>query len=857
MKDKCRKARMRAWFVGFACVALAGLHASAAATNDNAGAASMTQTSTVQTTGVPGSPSATTTIDGKQLPPPPDKHFGGKIERNALDSTPYWPPRVVPKKGAPNILLIMTDDAGFGISSTFGGVIPTPNMDRIAQQGLRYTHFHSTAVCSPTRAALLTGRNHHQAGNGVIPELSTGYPGYNGTITKDNATIAKILKGHGYVTSWYGKNHNTPDLQVSKIGPYDQWPIGMGFDHFYGFLGGDTSQWQPGNLVRNTTYIYPYEGNPGWNLVTAMADEAIEHIKTVDALNPDQPFFVYYAPGATHAPHHPTPEWIEKISEMKLFDEGWHKLRETIFANQKRLGVIPQDAKLTPWPEEHIKRWEQLSDQEKKLFVKQVDVFAAYVAYTDHEIGRVIQTVEDLGKLDNTLIIYITGDNGTSAEGALTGTPNEVAAVQGLHLPVEAQLKYYDVWGSDKTYPHMSVGWTWAFNTPFSWTKMVASHFGGTKQGMAISWPKVIKDKGGIRNQFHHVVDIAPTILDVTGIPLPDEIDGIKQNPMEGVSMAYTFDKQNADAPSTHKTQYFEMIGDRAIYHDGWILSTKVMRLPWDNSGKGNHDPASWPWELYDLSKDWTQSNDLAAQYPEKVKELEALFYKEAERNQVLPMDTTTFTRSLLPRPNLTAGRTEFTYSGKITGTPNANAPNVLASSYNITAEVEIPEGGGEGMIVTHGGRFAGYGFYLLKGKPVYLYNLFGMQRTRWEGKQALAPGKHTLEFDFKYDGLGAETLKYGSPSGLGQGGTGTLKVDGRVVATKKIEKTIPMLMQWDESFDVGADTGSPVNDEDYQTPFRFNGEIHKLTLTIDRPELSPEDIKTLQAAMHANPASE
>jgi arylsulfatase len=857
MKDKCRKARMRAWFVGFACVALAGLHASAAATNDNAGAASMPQTSTVQTTGVPGSPSATTTIDGKQLPPPPDKHFGGKIERNALDSAPYWPPRVVPKKGAPNILLIMTDDAGFGISSTFGGVIPTPNMDRIAQQGLRYTHFHSTAVCSPTRAALLTGRNHHQAGNGVIPELSTGYPGYNGTITKDNATIAKILKGHGYVTSWYGKNHNTPDLQVSKIGPYDQWPIGMGFDHFYGFLGGDTSQWQPGNLVRNTTYIYPYEGNPGWNLVTAMADEAIEHMKTVDALNPDQPFFVYYAPGATHAPHHPTPEWIEKISEMKLFDEGWHKLRETIFANQKRLGVIPQDAKLTPWPEEHIKRWEQLSDQEKKLFVKQVDVFAAYVAYTDHEIGRVIQTVEDLGKLDNTLIIYITGDNGTSAEGALTGTPNEVAAVQGLHLPVEAQLKYYDVWGSDKTYPHMSVGWTWAFNTPFSWTKMVASHFGGTKQGMAISWPKVIKDKGGIRNQFHHVVDIAPTILDVTGIPLPDEIDGIKQNPMEGVSMAYTFDKQNADAPSTHKTQYFEMIGDRAIYHDGWILSTKVMRLPWDNSGKGNHDPASWPWELYDLSKDWTQSNDLAAQYPEKVKELEALFYKEAERNQVLPMDTTTFTRSLLPRPNLTAGRTEFTYSGKITGTPNANAPNVLASSYNIKAEVEIPEGGGEGMIVTHGGRFAGYGFYLLKGKPVYLYNLFGMQRTRWEGKQALAPGKHTLEFDFKYDGLGAETLKYGSPSGLGQGGTGTLKVDGKVVATKKIEKTIPMLMQWDESFDVGADTGSPVNDEDYQTPFRFNGEIHKLTLTIDRPKLSPEDIEKLKTAMHANPPSE
>jgi arylsulfatase len=810
-----------------------------------------------QTTGAPGAASSTTTIDGKQLPPPPDKHFGGKIERNAIDSTPYWPPRVVPPEGAPNILLIMTDDAGFGISSTFGGVIPTPSMDRIAQEGLRYTHFHSTSVCSPTRAALLTGRNHHQAGNGVIPELSTGYPGYNGTITRDKATIARILKGNGYVTSWYGKNHNTPDLQTSKIGPYDQWPIGMGFDHFYGFLGGDTSQWQPGNLVRNTTYIYPYDDDPDFNLITAMADEAIEHIETVDALNPDQPFFVYYAPGATHAPHHPTPEWIEKVSEMGLFDEGWHKLRETIFANQKKLGVIPQDAKLTPWPEDIIKRWEQLSDVEKKLFIKQANVFAAYVAYTDHEIGRVIQTVEDLGKLDNTLIIYITGDNGTSAEGGPIGTPNEVAAVQGLHLPVEAQMKYYDVWGSDQTYPHMSVGWTWAFNTPFSWTKMVASHFGGTKQGMAISWPKVIKDKGGVRNQFHHVVDIAPTLLDVTGIPLPEEIDGIKQTPMEGVSMAYTFDEKNKDAPSTHKTQYFEMIGDHAIYHDGWILSTKVMRLPWDNSGTADKHPASWPWELYDLSKDWTQYNDVAAQYPEKVKELEALFWKEAERNQVLPMDSTTFTRSLLPRPNLTAGRTEFTYSGKITGTPNANAPNVLASSYNIKAEIEVPEGGGEGMLVTHGGRFAGYGFYLLQGKPVYLYNLFGMQRTRWEGKQALSPGKHTLEFDFKYDGLGAETLMYGDPSGLGQGGTGTLKVDGKVVATRKIEKTIPMLMQWDESFDVGADTGSPVSDKDYQTPFRFNGKLNKLTLIIDRPKLSEEEIKKLKAAMHANPASE
>ena len=808
-------------------------------------------------TGVPGSPSATTTIDGKQLPPPPDKHFGGKIERSVLNSKPYWPPGIVPPKNAPNVLLIMTDDAGYGVSSTFGGVIPTPNMDRLAKDGLRYTNFHSTAVCSPTRAALITGRNHHRVGSGIIPELSNGFPGYNSLMTKDNATVAKILKENGYVTSWFGKNHNTPEQQISKIGPFDQWPTGLGFEYFYGFMGGDTSQWQPGNLYRNTTMIHPYDNDPDYNLVTAMADDAIDYIKNVDALNPDQPFFIYYAPGATHAPHHPTEEWIEKISKMHLFDDGWHKLREKIFAKQKKLGVIPQDAKLTPWPDDLIKRWDTLNETEKKLFIKQADVFAAYVAYTDHEIGRVIQTVEDLGKLDNTLIIYITGDNGTSSEGGPTGTPNEIAAVQGVHLPVEAQMKYYDVWGSDKTYPHMSVGWTWAFGTPFSWTKMVSSHFGGTKQGTVISWPKVIKDKGGIRNQFHHVIDIMPTILEAAGIPLPEEIDGIKQKPIDGTSMMYTFDKKNENAPSTRKTQYFEMIGDRAIYHDGWILSTKVMRVPWDNSGKGNHDPASWPWELYDLRKDWTQSNDVAAQYPEKVKELEKLFYEEAEKNQVMPMDTTTFTRSILPRPNLTAGRSVFTYAGEVTGTPNGNAPNVLASSYNIKAEVEIPEGGAEGMLVTHGGRFTGYGFYLLDGKPVYTWNLLGLKHVKWEGKEALTPGKHTLEFDFKYDGLGAETLQYGSPSGLGRSGTGYLKVDGNVVATQKMEKTVPMLMQWCESFDVGADTGSPVDDNDYETPFRFTGKLDKLTLTIDRPKLSDEDIKKLKSAMHANPASE
>jgi arylsulfatase A-like enzyme len=808
-------------------------------------------------TGIPGSPIATTTIDGKQLPPMPDEKFGGKIERNVLQSKPYWPPRVVPPKGAPNVLLIMTDDSGYAVPSTFGGVIPTPALDRIANAGLRYTNFHSTAVCSPTRAALITGRNHHQVGYGTIPETATGFPGYNSIMTKDKATVGKIMKENGYVTSWFGKNHNTPSFQSSAIGPFDQWPIGLGFDYFYGFMGGDTNQWQPANLVRNTTYIYPFQGNPGFNLTTAMADEAINYMKRVNALNPEQPFFVYYVPGGTHAPHHPTPEWIKKISDMHLFDEGWNKMRETIFAEQKKLGVIPQNAKMTPWPEDLIKKWDQLSADEKKLFIRQVDVFAAYVAYTDYEIGRVIQAVEDLGKLDNTLIIYINGDNGTSAEGGPNGTPNEVASVQGVHLPVEAQMKFYDAWGSDQTYPHMSVGWTWAFDTPFSWTKMVASHFGGTRQGMAISWPEKIKDKGGIRNQFHHVIDIMPTILEAAQLKPPEVVDGIPQKPIEGVSMAYTFDKKNADAASTHKTQYFEMLGDHAIYHDGWIASSKVMRVPWDNSGKGHPDPAGWPWELYDLSKDWTQFEDVAAKYPKKLKEMEALFWSEAQRNQVLPLDATTFTRLVQPRPSLAAGRSVFTYSGEFTGTPNGDAPSVIATSYNFKADIEVPKGGAEGMIVTQGGRFAGYGFYLLKGKPVFTWNLVDLKRLKWEGPKVLAPGKHTLEFDFKYDGLGAATLAFGSPSGLGRSGTGVLKVDGKVVATQKMPKTIPMTLQWDENFDVGADTGTPVDDKDYQVPFRFTGKLDKLTLTINRPKLTPEDIKKLKTAMHNNPASE
>ena len=514
-----------------------------------------------QITGTPGSPDATITISGKQLPPP-DTKFGGVINETVKDSKPYWPPRVVPPKGAPNILLIMTDDQGYGVCSTFGGVIPTPAMDRIAKAGLRYTQFHSTALCSPTRAALISGRNHHSMGFGVISEMATGYPGYDSIITRDKATIGRILSDNGYATSWFGKNHNTPSYLYSIAGPFDQWPSGMGFEYFYGFNGGETNQWQP-FLFRDHTAIFPWIGHPGYNLTTDMADEAVKYLKELNATAPDKPFFLYYVPGGTHAPHHPTPEWIKKISDMHLFDGGWNKLRETIFANEKRLRVIPQGTQLTPWPDQ-LKKWDSLTPSEKKLFVHQADIFAAYAAYTDHEIGRVIQAVEDLGKLDDTLIIYISGDNGCSAEGSTVGTVFDMAAIQAINMPVDVQLKYFNVLGSDQTAPHMAVAWSWAFDTPFKWTKQVASFLGGTRQGMCISWPARIKDVGGIRSQFHHVIDIVPTVLEVSGISAPDYVDGIKQAPIEGVSMAYTFNSANANAASNCHTQYFEMLGNRA-----------------------------------------------------------------------------------------------------------------------------------------------------------------------------------------------------------------------------------------------------------------------------------------------------
>jgi arylsulfatase A-like enzyme len=795
-----------------------------------------------QTTGTPGAPDATTTVDGKYLPSPPPA-FGGVINMDAKNSKPYWPSRVVPPKGAPNVLLIMTDDQGYGISSTFGGVIPTPALDRVAKAGLRYTQFHSTSLCSPSRAALLTGRNHHAVGFGVIAEQATGYPGYDAIIGRENAAVGEILKENGYATSWFGKNHNTPGYEYSLSGPFDQWPSGMGFEYFYGFMGGETDQWRPW-LFRDHTQIFPWVGNPGYNLITAMADEAIKHIKGLNAASPDQPFFVYYAPGGSHAPHQPTPEWIKKISDMHLFDKGWNDVREQIFANQKRLGVIPPHTRLTPWPDGQpeyggakLAKWDTLSPDEKKLFIRQADVFGAYTAYTDHEIGRVIQAVEDLGKLDNTLIIYICGDNGTSAEGSTVGTPFDMAALEAIDMPVAEQLKYYDDWGSDKTQPHMAVAWAWAFDTPFKWTKQIASHFGGTRQGLAISWPGHITDVGGIRTQFHHFIDTVPTILEATGIQAPVMVKGIAQKPIEGVSMAYTFDKANANAPSRRTTQYFEMMGNRAIYHDGWVATTPPPEGPWlMGMGKMPDVVNGYTWELYNIAEDYSEDNDLAAKRPEKLRDMQELFLVEASKYNVLPLDNDVLLRALSPRPSPLAGKTVFTYSGEVSGIPEGSAPSTLNKSYAITAEVDIPPGGAEGMLNTLGGRFGGYGLYLVKGKPVFTYVQLTTERFRWEGPAALTPGKHTIVFDFKYDG-----------TGFGKGGTGVLSVDGKEVDRKQMPHTIPFMVSMDESFDVGVDTRYGVDDNDYQVPFPFTGTLEKLTIKLVPPKRTAEEEQLLQ----------
>jgi arylsulfatase A-like enzyme len=786
-------------------------------------------------------PTENSPTGGSPILPVPDEPFGGVIGRKVGDSKPDFPMGVTAPKGAPNVLLILTDDVGFGASSTFGGPIPTPTFDRVANSGLKYNQFHTTALCSPTRAALLTGRNHHTCGMGNITEFATGYPGYTSIIPKSVGTIGNILVDNGYNTAWFGKHHLVPEWMQGPGGPYDQWAGGLGFEYFYGFLGGDSDQWHPA-LFENNTPVLPPFGDPNYILIHDLADRSINWILTQHAAAPDKPFFLYFAPGNSHAPHQAPKEWVAKFKGQ--FDQGWDKVREETLARQKKLGVVPQDTAMTPRPPE-IPAWDSLSDDQKKVYARMMEVYAASLAECDSEIGRVLDALQDSGQLDNTLVIYVMGDNGASAEGTMQGTTNEVSA-QFAPESIEFLVSMMDELGSDKTYNHYPIGWAHAMDTPFQWTKQVASHLGGTRNGLAISWPNRIKAAGELRSQFHHVIDIVPTILEAANIQAPRLLNGIPQKPMEGVSMVYTFD--DAKAATRHTTQYFEMTANRAIYHDGWMASTTPLRKPWETIGTAP-DPDAYPWELYNLTEDFSQSNNLAKQYPDKLLDLQTRFLMEAVKYNVLPIDSS-FADRMDPglRPNFLRGKTEFTYYPGMFRIPEANSPDVHNKSFHVTAEVETPDQGADGVLATQGGRFGGWSLLILDGKPMFAYAytnqdgaLYPNQRkdkTRITGADKLSPGKHTIAFDFAYDG-----------GGLGKGGRGTLSVDGKTVAEHRIEKTSPVgKFTLDESFDVGMDTGTPVIDEyDAKMPFKFTGTIRKVVIKIGDEKLTPKEKAELQ----------
>ena len=772
---------------------------------------------------------------GSSSLPLPDPPFSGIIGRKASESKPEFPKAVAAPDAAPNVLLIMTDDTGFGAPSTFGGPIPTPALDRVAQRGLRYNNFHTTALCSPTRAALLTGRNHHSVGFGNISEFATGYPGYDSILPKSAATVANILVGNGYNTAWFGKNHLIPDWLQSPDGPFDQWPSGLGFEYFYGFLGGDTDNWHPA-LFENTKPVLPPRDNPSYILIHDMGDRAIDWIRMQHAIAPDKPFFLYFAPANGHAPHHASQDWIAKFKGK--FDHGWDKQRELTLQSQKRLGIVPADTLLTARPKE-IPAWDSLNADEKKVYARMMEVYAAAVAQGDHEIGRILDNLEQSGQLDNTLVIYIEGDNGASGEGTLQGLTNEL----GGNIEPESlafKLSMMDELGSDRTYNHYPVGWAHAMDTPFQWTKQVASHFGGTRNGVAISWPRRIQSQGEMRSQFHHVIDIVPTILEEVGIQAPLMLNGIAQKPIEGVGMGYSF--EDAKAPSRRTLQYFEIVGNRGLYHEGWMASTTPLRPPWVVSGV-EPDPDDFPWELYNVEKDFSQSNDLAQTNPKKLHELQELFLIEAAKHNVLPIDSSFADRANPAlRPGFNTGRTDFTYYPGMIRIPEANAPDIKNKSYRITADVEVPEGGADGVLVTQGGRFGGWGLLVLEGKPMFAYaysNQDGEKKpnearskTRIAGSEKLAPGKHTISFDFDCD----------EGAGIGKGGKGTLAVDGHEVAEGRIDKTVPFRFSLDESFDVGEDTGSPVIDEyDAKMPFAFSGTLRKIEIKLGADPLNPE----------------
>lgn len=777
--------------------------------------------------------SAMATISAaEEILPRPEQPFEGKIGRTAKDSTPDFPKGVTAPNGAPNVLLILTDDVGFGASSTFGGPIETPNFQRLADSGLRYNMFHTTALCSPTRAALITGRNHHSNASGVITEFATGYPGYNSLVPDSSGSVGSVLKENGYNTAWFGKMHNVPDWMSSQAGPFDLWPSGLGFEYFYGFIGGDTDQWHPA-LFENTVPIEA-EMEPGAPLDKNLADKAIEWVQTQHALAPDKPWLLYYATGTAHAPHHAPKEWIDKYKGK--FDQGWDKVREETLARQIEAGVVPPGTKLTTRPEQ-IQAWDTLTPDQKRLYARMMEVYAGALSYADDQIGRILDSLEESGQLDNTLVIFIMGDNGASAEGTLQGTTNEVAtAANGVTESEEFLLSMIDELGGPLTYNHYPVGWAHAMDSPMQWTKQVASHFGGTRNGMVISWPARIKNTGGVRSQFSHVIDIVPTIYEAANITPPDVLNGVKQKPIEGVSLVYTFDE--ADAPTRHGTQYFELVGNRAIYKDGWMASTTPLRLPWVTIGE-EPNPDDFQWELYNVTEDFSQANDLAAENPEKLKELQEAFDVEAKKYNVYPLDSSFASRAdPAIRPSLSRGRTQFTYYPGAIRIPEGSAPDFKNKSWAVAAEVSVPEGGASGVLATMGGRFGGWALLVKDGKPEFVYALSNQpdHKYRIASDKALPAGNHVVRFKFDYEG-----------GGLGKGATGTLFVDGKEVAAGKIPKTIGIRFSLDETFDIGEDTGTPVV-EDYvdEMPFEYTGELKKVVVVLKPQKLTEEQRKKL-----------
>ncbi len=770
--------------------------------------------------------------NGSSLPYPTPP-FKGVIERTLKGSKPDFPSLVKAPAGAPNILLIMTDDTGFGATSAFGGPIPTPTLEKLAKRGLIYNQFHTTALCSPTRAALLTGRNHHSVGTGTISEFATGYPGYDSIIPKSAATVANILLDNGYNTAWFGKHHLIPDWLESANGPFDQWAGGLGFEYFYGFLGGDTNQWHPA-LFEQTKPVLPPFNDPNYILITDLSNRAIDWMRMQKTTGPDKPFFLYFAPSNSHSPHHAPKSWIAKFKGQ--FDQGWDKVREETLARQKKMGIVPENTVLTPRPE-GVVAWDTLTPDQKKLYARMMEVYAANLAQGDFEIGRVIDELAALGQLDNTIIIFIEGDNGASAEGTLQGTTNEVGS---MNFPESLPflLSKMDELGSDKTYNHYPVGWAHAMDAPLKWTKQVASHFGGTRNGLVISWPKHMQEMGQVRSQFHHVIDIAPTILEATNIKAPEVYNGIKQKPMEGVSMVYTFN--DPKAPSRHTQQYFEISGNRAMYKDGWIANTYPLRAPWLVAG-GSPNPEDFPWELYNITEDFSQSHDLAKEHPEKLKELQDLFWVEAKKYNVLPLDSSFGERAdPATRPSINGDRKDFVYYPGMIRITEGSAPDIKNKSFSINADIQVPENGSEGVIVTQGGRFGGWGLLVMDGKPLFVYTATNQPEYQYRivSKDTLTPGDHNISFDFKYDG-----------GGIGKGGEGTLKVDGKTVAQGRIEHTVPIRFSLDESFDVGMDTGTPVID-DYESkmPFTYTGKLKNVRIHLGDEKLEDEEFKALNA---------